>query len=577
LNRLGSFKLKLVAWFALLALLPLALAFYGYNTLARRSETQRADAALQAGLRAAVAAYSTRLDNAAAHARRLAGDTAVQSALRTRDDVALGRLVPPPAKPPAAVERVTVVGGGKRSLGRVSVYVPIDGALLARIGSGLTPGDRLIAILNGRVVAGPGEAARVALSPGEPTRIKVGGNAYRALATSRLAQPKGLTLAALAPQSSIDAATRSSEKRIAAALIASLLLFGLATYLLGRSIVSTLRRLANAADAIASGSLGERVHTSGNDEFAHLGRAFNRMASQLEQRLLELETERSRVQQAVSRFGEALAATHDPGQLVRIVVESAVEATGADGGLVLGPNGELARVGDPDDGDERIALPLRVGKSDFGLLVLTGSSFDATSVEAATSLAAQVVVALENARLHRIVERQAMADSLTGLANRRSLEETLRAELARSSRFGDALTVVLADLDDFKQVNDVFGHAAGDEVLKEFAAALHDTVRESDVAGRWGGEEFALILTGTDAVGGMRLAERARAAIEARLVTLPEGEHVSVTASFGVASFPDWNEPGELLAAADSALYEAKRTGKNRVVRAFESTPEEIV
>src|SRR5207245_589638 len=161
---------------------------------------------------------------------------------------------------------------------------------------------------------------------------------------------------------------------------------------------------ADAANAIAFGRFGARVEVRGSDEFAELGNAFNRMAAQLEQRLAELETERSRVRDATARFGEAMVATHDPAQLVRVVVESAV--------------------------------------------------------------------ALENARLHRIVEHQALVDSLTGLANRRSFEETLRSELARAARFHDSVCVVFADLDDFKQVNDQHGHAAGDEVLKAFASAL---------------------------------------------------------------------------------------------------------
>ncbi|MDX6387084.1 MAG: hypothetical protein QOD85_886, partial [Gaiellaceae bacterium] len=242
-------------------------------------------------------------------------------------------------------------------------------------------------------------------------------------------------------------------------------------------------------------------------------------------------------------------------------------------GLVLSRSGELARAGDPDAPGERIAFPLRAGDSDFGSLVLTADSFDSEQVEMAASLAAHAVVALDNARLHRIVERQALVDSLTGLANRRSLEETLRSELARAARFNDQVCLVLADLDDFKQVNDKHGHPVGDQVLKEFASALRATVRESDVAGRWGGEEFALVLTGTDSVGGARLAERARARIEGRSIHGPDGVELGVTASFGVASYPDAAELGDLLAAADSALYAAKRDGKNRVVVSAEVSP----
>ncbi len=580
---MGGFKVKLVAWFALLALLPLTVAFYGFDTLTRRSETRRVDAALESALRAAVAGYVARFDAADASAQQLAADPELQAALRTRDvarlllllgqvpdsSVESGALALGPRPPLAAYRTVTVLSGG-RVLGRVTVSVPIDAQVLGEIGGGLEPGDQLVAMRARTIVAGVGIGSPLALRPGRASRVTVDGTAYRALATAPFADPRGVELVALTPQAALDATTWRAEERLGTALLASLLLFAAVTYLLGRSIVSSLRRVAEAANAIAHGRFGERVEVRGTDEFAQLGGAFNRMAAQLEQRLAELEEERARLREVTARFGEALAATHDPAQLVRIVVESAAEATGADGGVVLGPHGELARAGDPDAGAERIAFPLRAGESDFGSLVLSGDSFDADDIETGASLAAQAVVALENARLHRIVERQALVDSLTGLANRRSVEETLRAELARAARFGDQICVVLADLDDFKQVNDSFGHAAGDTVLRAFAQTLQETVRESDVAGRWGGEEFALVLTGTDAPGGARFAERARAAIAERVVVV-EGAALSVSASFGVASYPECPELGELLAAADTALYAAKRQGKNRVVVSAES------
>ena len=548
---MGSFKLKLVAWFALLALLPLAVAFSGYDTLAKRSETRRADATLEGGLRAVVAGYRARLDLADAAAARLAADPALKEAIRRNDRAQARRIV---ARTPGAT--ISFRNGAK-----VHVAPRIDDALLRSIA---VPGLQAVAARGGRVVAGPGTGGPLVLEPGTPGRVRLGSHVYRGLETAPV---DGLRLAVVVPQHGIDAAARNAEKRLLGALVFSLLVFALAAYLLGRSVVATLRRLAAAAHSLADGRLDERVEVRGNDEFAQVGAAFNRMAEQLEQRLAELELERNRTREATARFGEAMAATLDPAQLVRIVVESAVEATGAVGGVVLGPHGELARAGDPDGAAERIAYPLRVGKSDFGSLVLVSHALEPQQVEAAAGLAAQVVVALENARLHRIVERQAMVDSLTGLANRRSLEETLRSELARAARFGDTVSLVMADLDEFKQVNDVHGHAKGDEVLQAFARTLRETVRESDVAGRWGGEEFALVLTGTDAAGGARLAERARAAIAAH----DFGEVGSVTASFGVASYPEAHELGELLAAADSALYEAKRTGRNRVVVSPES------
>jgi diguanylate cyclase (GGDEF)-like protein len=566
---MGSFKIKLLTWFALLALLPLAVAFYGYNSLTKRSETRRADATLEAGLRSAVAAYGARVEAASRDARQVSADPAFRIALRDHDSAALARIRA--ANPDVAI---VVADNGSAT---VTPRVIIDNALVRSLNGGLSPSDTLVAVRAGRIVAGPGAGQRLDLAPAHAARVRLGGTTYRGLKTVPLERENGTAFAVLVPQHSIDAAAHVSEGRLLTALFLSLAIFAAVTYLLSRSIVGSLSRFANAANAIAQGNLGERVEIRGRDEFAQVGIAFNHMADELEHRLRELEAERNRVREVTARFGEALMATHEPAQLIQVVVESAVEATGAAGGLVLGPEGELARAGDPDAAAERIAFPLRVGSTDFGSLVLSSDSFDAEQVEAAASLAAQVVVALDNARLHRLVERQAMVDSLTGLANRRSLEETLRGELARAARFGDSVSVVFADLDKFKAVNDRFGHAAGDEVLKAFAGALRATVRESDVAGRWGGEEFALVLSGTDAEGGARFAERARSMIENTGVEMPDGTVIHVTASFGVASFPESRDLRDVLAAADAALYEAKREGRNRVVVAPESAKPKIV
>ena len=189
----------------------------------------------------------------------------------------------------------------------------------------------------------------------------------------------------------------------------------------------------------------------------------------------------------------------------------------------------------------------------------------------AASLAGQAVIAFEAARLHRIVSSQALVDGLTGLANRRSCEETLHAELARAERFDSPLAVVVADLDDFKEVNDRYGHQAGDVVLRELAVLLRESLRDIDLAARWGGEEFLLVLPGTDLEGAAYVAERVRRALEERVALSGEGDPISVTASFGVAAYPQARSIPALFAAADGALYEAKRTGKNRVAVSSEN------
>ena len=129
---------------------------------------------------------------------------------------------------------------------------------------------------------------------------------------------------------------------------------------------------------------------------------------------------------------------------------------------------------------------------------------------------------------------------------------------------------MVADLDDFKDVNDRFGHAAGDVVLREFAQALEEGIRDVDLACRWGGEEFVLVLPGTDLDGAVHLAERIRKDVDARLLLSGHGEPIPIRASFGVAVPGDGLAPQDVLAAADTALYRAKRAGKNCVAAARE-------
>jgi diguanylate cyclase (GGDEF)-like protein len=212
-------------------------------------------------------------------------------------------------------------------------------------------------------------------------------------------------------------------------------------------------------------------------------------------------------------------------------------------------------------------IPLSGEEGEAGLLLLTppAAGFTDESRELAHWLASQARTALENAMLHERLELAAVTDVLTGLPNRRRFEESLATEIARSDRYGGSLALIIADLDDFKQVNDRHGHLAGDDVLRAFAKAMRETVRELDTAARYGGEEFALLLPGTDLAGAERVAERIRVRMEAAHVRTIAGEAVQVTASFGVAAYPDSPSQADLIAAADKALYRAKAAGKNRV------------
>jgi len=579
----ASFKVKLVAYFLLLSLLPLAAAFWGFSTVAARSETRRVDARLQAGLRADLATYQDELVAADADAAQLARNLAFQRALIRHDRGAIQRLLK--GHPNLSVEagngfqvgrvdataatRQVAVVGERGTRGAVIAAVPLDQSLVSRLEgrSGLDADEHVILIEDRRVVAGPADTlgSRIDALPGRTHTLTFSSTRYRTLVAETLDNMPSGTIGVISPQTRIDAANHAAMQRLLAGLFACMLLVAIVAYIEGRAIVRTLRRLVDATRAISRGDLEQRVPVQGRDEFALLGRTFNEMAAQLQTRLDELERQRGRLRDVIARFGEALGATHDADQLMRLIVEAAVEATSAKGGVIISSSGELIQAGKPGEGADKIEVPLSAGEVTFGSLLLFGDDFEDEDRMTAVSLASHAVVALENARLHRIVERQALVDGLTGLANRRQCEDTLASELARLERFGGPLAVVVTDLDWFKDVNDRYGHPSGDAVLREFAQLLQESVRDVDLAGRWGGEEFMLILPGTDLAGGAQVAERVRIALAGRIVLSADGSPIPVTASFGVAATPPASTAAELFSAADAALYEAKRNGKNRV------------
>lgn len=180
--------------------------------------------------------------------------------------------------------------------------------------------------------------------------------------------------------------------------------------------------------------------------------------------------------------------------------------------------------------------------------------------------------ALENAVNRARLLRSGFTDVLTGWHNRRYLQVRLIEELARARRDSETLVCLMLDLDHFKQVNDTYGHAAGDEVLRELSHRIESQVRASDVAARYGGEEFVLLLPHTDVESGARLAERIRLAVRESPVTFGSGHDVTVTSSIGIASVSPGHEDTDLkilgdslLARADVALYRAKSSGRDQV------------
>jgi diguanylate cyclase (GGDEF)-like protein len=174
---------------------------------------------------------------------------------------------------------------------------------------------------------------------------------------------------------------------------------------------------------------------------------------------------------------------------------------------------------------------------------------------------------IELASLNQRLEAMAITDELTGLFNRRHFIGRVQEEFARSKRYRLDLSCVMVDIDNFKSVNDRWGHQTGDKVLKELGALLKRSQRAHDLIARYGGEEFILILCQTDHRGALRSAEQTRKAVENQAFSTVDGHPLRLTASFGVSSYPapDVTQPDDLVRVADGALYQAKRTGKNRV------------
>jgi diguanylate cyclase (GGDEF)-like protein len=192
-----------------------------------------------------------------------------------------------------------------------------------------------------------------------------------------------------------------------------------------------------------------------------------------------------------------------------------------------------------------------------------------SGLELAATVAEDVALALANLNLRETLQEQSIRDPLTGLHNRRFLEDSLVRELARAKRKTQPLSIILLDIDHFKRINDTFGHGAGDMVLRRLGLVLQAYVRESDIACRVGGEEFAVLLPEGPLQIATQRAEDIRKAISDLTLKHEDQDLGAVTVSLGVATFPDHGTTADaLIRAADQVLYDAKHKGRNRVVAA---------
>jgi diguanylate cyclase (GGDEF)-like protein len=615
-----SFRARLTTFFLLIVVVPMAAM--GFLVFRLISDSQQAKAEARATGIASVAASlygqasrSASLD-ARTVARRLQAVPVSQLAARAstlESEVGIeriavsvgGRLVADAGAGEALAPGVATVRASAHSPARSVTLSELSAAQFASQLSGR--GFGLVVRQGTRTLSTTVSTARAAALPRSGT-VSLGGRTYQVV-TLRLSGFGGTPVQAtvLSDTGATDGSV-ASDRVVAAIFILGFLILAVGFSLLAsRGLRNQLANFLAAARRLARGDFSSPIPSQGNDEFAALATEFNNMSEQLASRLEELEREQARVRRSIRTIGDAFAHNLDRDALLELALRTAMDATGADRGRVSGRGQasdeltELVRRGRLNDLETVIAdaerealhgdgigraltkevamasVALGAVASDgpaHGLITVgrPGRSFNEDDLELLRSLAARATLALANVNLHHDVQRQAVTDDLTGLASHGRFQQLLGTEMEQVLRYHHPVGLVMIDIDDFKSINDVYGHQQGDVVLCAVADVLRDNSRDVDVAARYGGEEMALILPHTDLEGTYVIAERTRQAIEGlQIPLLDRAGALQITASVGAAASIDGYK-NALITAADNALYVAKREGKNRTVKADSQT-----
>ncbi len=613
-----SFRGRLTLFFVLIVVIPMVVVAALVVGVTTASRNGKADARLDGGAHTALSLYRADLATARLAAGAIARDPAVQAAVRSGGGAALrdplsaaasssdarsvlvrgpGASVTRVGPPGVAVGRVTISSPGGSEVASVLASTTSARGYVARV-HGLTGLDVAVIGPRGRAAGTLPFAMSDLPESGTSDNVSVRGETMRAT-TVQLPGAARLELAMVGPVTS--GGFFSSRPAVAAALAGFLALALILVALILRALSGQVGAMLGAARRIGRGDFSDRVPVVGRDEMAGLAEEFNKMSDRLSEQIEQLRRQRDEIERSVQRIGEAFASGLDRGALLEIMVETAVSASNATYGVIalggrLGDEVEAGKAspalrdaiavaeeratrgGEPAehcaDGVCALAAPIaRLGDAEpVGVMSVARAErpFEPGERDVFRYLVGQAATSIENIALHELVSEQAVTDDLTGLSNKRRFRDLVTKEAGRAERFGHPLSLLMLDIDDFKQVNDTYGHPQGDEVLRRVARALDSESRWVDEPARYGGEEFAIALPETGPEGAVEVAERVRARIEAEEVPLRSGDGtIRVTASIGTATMPGSASDVEtLVAAADAALYEAKKAGKNRVTAA---------
>jgi diguanylate cyclase (GGDEF)-like protein len=619
-----SFRGRLTLFFLLIVVLPMIVLAVLVTQIATDSTNGKADAQLAEGLDSGLTVYRDEATSAGDAAKKAAHDPQVTAAITSgngpQEKAAAQGLIGQHGIRAASLDSAKGEGGSAGASVMVAPYrlnLNGPGGRLATLTvSTTTPSEYLADVrhLTGRdgtlLQSGRAVSSTVHVhesdlpASGDSGNVDLNGTDLRAAGTD-LPPPGDLSLVLFAPRQS--GGFFSSSPLVIGALILFFVVAFLFVLTLLRMLSGQVRSMLEAARRLGDGDFSQQVPVVGRDEMAGLASEFNKMSARLGAQMEELQRQKVEIDRSVRRIGQAFASGLDRQGLLKVVVETALGACGASYGTIAlrGTEGGEADAGDPTDaiqdlvviaeGDvlkedglvERhqekvhaLASPLRrLGENPENVGVMTvareGDAFTSGERDVFLYLVGQVASSIENITLHELVSRQAVTDELTGLSNQRRFRELMAKEDERAHRFGHDLSLLILDLDDFKQVNDTHGHLRGDDVLRMVGRVLSQESRGIDEPARYGGEEFAVALPETGLAGAVELAERIRARIESEHVTGVDGQAaLRVTASVGAASMPaSAADARDLIGAADAALYEAKRSGKNRVVTAPAKSP----
>lgn len=377
-----------------------------------------------------------------------------------------------------------------------------------------------------------------------------------------------------------------------------------------RDTIRPIRALVGAMDDFAVGKLEVRTEIVTKDEFDDLGKGFNRMAE-------AICVQQTRVEKYNS-LAKLLITTLNPKELLKSALDKVLELTDSKLGVIYLMNEQTEvlvpfvthgidvvtlpelKLGEGIAGfaaqerhsvllehipekcyirvdlgfagalpNEVAAFPLMYKEKVLGVMLIgTFGQYQAEEQPLIEYLANQIAITLDNALTHEKVERLSIADGLTGLYNRRFLSERLEEEYSKAVRYATPLSLLVMDVDFFKRVNDDFGHQVGDNALIVVARVLQQSVRESDLVGRYGGEEFVVLLPHTNLDQALNVAEKIRIAVSESPVEGMGERHLTI--SIGAAGFPDISakKVEDLVRKADEALYRAKEGGRNQVIKA---------